>query len=407
MADKKKADSDIKKKIEKDINKKVNNSKKKAKKNIKKNVKKELKKPKTLKIIFFTVIAIILILAISMGVIYFVSPVLFDKIIGFFRGNSNIITDPSGQLTVNYLDVGQGDCIIIQLPDGKNMIIDAGGSTNSSGIKCKDKIIGSDTVEGAIDQLGIKTFDYLMLTHSDKDHVDYMDDVLRKYTVKEIYRPAYNSKSENKPNRSTVTTVVYDDFVLAVADEVRDEGAVVKENIGKMQIGDEAAGYIMDIYCVDESVYNAGSSVDAYESNKVSPICVLNYAGRRMVFTGDAEGEEAKSKNNAEHIFMDKLGRPIDCDVLKVGHHGSEVSTSQDFLEFIDVEYAVISVGIDNSYEHPRPELMERLNNYRDLIPDNDYNGIKEIYRTDKNGDVKLIVKGTGEIAFNTLNAAA
>ncbi len=138
-------------------------------------------------------------------------------------------------MAVHFLDVGQGDCIIIQLPDGKNAIIDAGGDAkNTTNERCEDRIISN------INELKIKTFDYMILTHTDADHVDYMDTVLEEYDVLNIYRPAFNSKSEKavgvNPQYGTVQTVTYDNFVTAVKQEQQEIGAKVEFNIGKKEI---------------------------------------------------------------------------------------------------------------------------------------------------------------------------
>lgn len=115
----------------------------------------------------------------------------------------------------------------------------------------------------------------------------------------------------------------------------------------------------------------------------MSPIGILEYAGRRLVFTGDS--------NNSNEKYYCETYPYVDCDVLKVAHHGSRTSSSEEFLKHVKCEYAVISVGDGNSYGHPEQEALVRLK----------ANGIQKIHRTDKCGNVVLTVSHTGEMAFS------
>ena len=115
----------------------------------------------------------------------------------------------------------------------------------------------------------------------------------------------------------------------------------------------------------------------------MSPIGILEYAGRRLVFTGDS--------NKSNEDYYCETYPYVDCDVLKVAHHGSRTSSSDDFLKHVKCEYAVISVGDGNSHGHPEQDTLDRLK----------ANGIQKIHRTDKCGNVVLTVSHTGEMAFS------
>jgi len=310
-------------------------------------------------------------------------------------------------LAVHFLDVGQGDCIIIQLPDGKNAIIDAGGDAkNTTNERCEDRIISN------INELKIKTFDYMILTHTDADHVDYMDTVLEEYDVLNIYRPAFNSKSEKavgvNPQYGTVQTVTYDNFVTAVKQEQQEIGAKVEFNIGKKEI--VGKGYRFDIYGVEEKWYlkdvvGDEEKIDAKEKNKVSPMVLLTYNAekdvRKIMFTGDAEG---KGGNNGESLFLENYNDNIDIDLLKVGHHGSSSSASDEFLKRLDPEYAVISVGVENNHGHPNQNCLDRLANYAD---GRGQYGV-QVYMTKVYGDIVVRVNKQGDMSFKTdINTAA
>lgn len=366
-------------------------------------VKAKGQKTKTIKYnsaLFITIAVILLIAVISVLVVYFGFPNAWKQMLSLF-GIKDATGNPEGELAIHFLDVGQGDCIIIQLPDGKNAIIDAGGDNkNNEGKSCETRILEN------INELKIKTFDYMFLTHTDADHVDYMDTVLKEYEVKNIYRPAFNSTYERgqniNPQFGTIETRTYNDFVKAVIEEQK-EGAKVKFNIGKMLI--EGEGYQFDIYGVAEEWYRKDkvgdeSQIDAKERNKVSPMVLLSYnakdAVRKVMFTGDSEGEGG---NGGEGLFLEKYKTEImtlDIDLLKVGHHGSASSASNNFLKRLDPEYAVISAGIDNKHKHPRPECLARLAEYTD---GKGQVGI-EVYNTQYCGDIIFRVNQKGDMSF-------
>ncbi len=356
--------------------------------------------------LFIAIAVVVLVVVLAVLVFRFGFPDYWNKFIALFNPPS-VEGNPDGDLAVHFLDVGQGDCIIIELPDGKNAIIDAGGDAkNTTNEKCEDRIISN------INELKIKTFDYMILTHTDADHVDYMDTVLEEYDVLNIYRPAFNSKSEKavgvNPQYGTVQTVTYDNFVTAVKQEQEEIGAKVEFNIGKKEI--VGKGYRFDIYGVEEKWYlkdvvGDETQIDAKEKNKVSPMVLLTYNAekdvRKIMFTGDAEG---KGGNNGESLFLENYNDNIDIDLLKVGHHGSSSSASDEFLKRLDPEYAVISVGVENNHGHPNQNCLDRLANYTD---GKGQYGV-QVYMTKVYGDIIFRVNKQGDMSFKTdINTAA
>ena len=170
--------------------------------------------------------------------------------------------------------------------------------------------------------------------------------------------------------------------------------AQFNENIGAFRL--ETTSWRMKCYSFDEADYpNVKKSSDAETKNSVSPICLLEYADRTIVLTGDANFE------TEEYILAKGYLNNIDADVLKVGHHGSASSTSDEFLDKIDCEYAIISCGADNDYGHPTSQALNRLADYTDVTPDDDFNGFAEVYRTDEDGTITVRVdeKGVMQIA--------
>ena len=145
----------------------------------------------------------------------------------------------------------------------------------------------------------------------------------------------------------------------------------------------DGATYMLTFYCPTEEYYATTDLSSAEEKNAVSPIGILEYNDVRIVLTGD-------SNEINEPIFVDRIGGYIDCDVLKVGHHGSETSSTEEFLDAINCEYAVISCNAEgNTFSHPRQSTLDRF------IEDD-----MTIYRTDNNGNIVLTVDETGEMKF-------
>lgn len=365
------------------------------------------KNAKLSKELIITLVVIVLIIAIVMAAIYFIRPDIFSLIISAITGNGrgqggDIPTNEilGDRLEVHFIDVGQGDSIVIKFPDGKAMMIDAGGRYNTGhvdeGKKVKDEIIAY-----VKDVAKISVFDAVLLTHSDADHSDYVDDVIETFEVKKIFLPDYDGEIDGEGG--SIPTKTFNDVVIAANKETYTDPdgntrkAEVIKNVDTVN-NISGNGYSMISYCRSAEYYDTVKKSSAQALNSVSPISVLTYGNRSVVFTGDAEG---KGKNDTEHWFIDKK-IDIDCDVLKVGHHGSESGTSADFLNYIDPEFAVISAGTGNSYGHPTPSTLDRLAAYRDAIPDGDYDGIKEIYRTDNDGDVVLTIGENGGMDFRT-----
>ena len=149
----------------------------------------------------------------------------------------------------------------------------------------------------------------------------------------------------------------------------------------------------MKCYSFDEADYpSIKKNSSAENKNAVSPMCLLEYADRTIVLTGDSN-EKSEKYLMGKGYFDD-----VDADVLKVGHHGSKSSTMPEFLDKVDCEYAIISCGADNDYGHPTPEVLKRLEDYKDIVPDDDYNGFAQVYRTDEDGTVTVQIDEEGVI---------
>ena len=360
--------------------------------------------------LIIALIVIALIIAIAAVIIYFAAPDLFDEILGRVKKEDGgapptVLAPGDGELQVHFMDVGQGDSILILFPDGKDMLIDC-GTTRGGSWDDVDEYMDNYVTDGQLD--------YLMLTHTDSDHVGYMPEVLEKYDVDTVFMP--NVLSEPSGTQSsdrlqaeidaldqskvgmftdedTVSSNAYAEFFIAALSEPNceivlnvdpdeDTNSIVITDGTKLSDGTyDGATYMLTFYCPTEEYYAATDLSDAMDLNAVSPVGILEYNDVRIVLTGD-------SNEINEPIVAERLGN-IDCDVLKVAHHGSESSSLDVFLDAVDCEFAVISCGEGNNHDHPRQEALDRL------IEDD-----MTIYRTDNNGNIVLTVDETGEMTF-------
>jgi len=361
------------------------------------------------------IIAVIAILAIAAVIVYFVAPDIFGKLAPSPGGDTSAGDGPpliagEGELQVHFMDVGQGDSILILFPDGKDMLIDCANFNNASSYRTKIlAYIDNYVTDGQLD--------YLMLTHCDGDHVYFMDEVLEKYDVDTVFMPNVlaepsgtqssdrlqaeidaldQSKVGMFTDEDTVDSNAYAEFFIAALSEPdceviltvdpdKDTNSIVITDGTKQADGSYAgATYMLTFYCPTEEYYASSDLSSAEERNAISPIGILEYNGVRVVLTGD-------SNEINEPLFVERAGY-IDCDVLKVGHHGSETSSTEEFLDAVDCEYAIISCNAEgNKFYHPRQNTLDRL------IEDG-----MTIYRTDNNGNILLTVDENGEMTFTT-----
>jgi len=251
--------------------------------------------------------------------------------------NSQIESD---KMLVHYIDVGQGDSILIQV-NNKNLLIDAGPKSD------KKKLLNY------LSSLHLDKLDYVIATHPHEDHIGNMDDVINDYNVLAFYAPKVQS-----------TTKTFEEMVEAL----KSKGLkinVIKKGTNSIDLGENTKVTIFS------------PMKDSYENlNNYSPVIKIEYGNTSFLFTGDAE------KDVEKEILA--TNEDISADVLKVGHHGSSTSTSMDFINKVNPSIGVISVGQDNTYNHPNEDTIKRLTQ----------NKVK-IYRTDKDGTVIIASDGS------------
>ncbi len=254
-----------------------------------------------------------------------------------------------GNAKVHFINVGQGDCELIISDDGKTMLIDSGEAEYGP------------TVVNYLKNLGITHLDYLIATHPHSDHMGGLATVvLSDITVGRIIIPRI-------PDEFVPATRTYEGFLDAVADKG------YKLSAAKTETFDFGKGKI-SIYMTD---------YDGDNLNNYSVVTRFDFGNSSFLFTGDMEAKIEKE------LLL--VGHNVNVDVLKVGHHGSSTSSSEDFLNVVTPDYCVIECG-DNSYNHPHSDVVKRLKRYTDII-----------LRTDVNGHVVFTTDGN-EIEYITEN---
>lgn len=269
----------------------------------------------------------------------------FFLIISSFVGCSSSKTIDSSKdannqnvMKVNYIDVGQGDSILVQV-NGKNLLIDAGPNSST------DKLVSY------LNKQNIKKLDFVVATHPHEDHIGAMDTIINKYNIGEFYAP-----------KKTTTTKTFESMV----------NALKSKNI---KINAATAGVSLDLGKNVKCEMIAPNAPNYEDLNNYSAVIKITYGNSKFLFMGDAESLSEKEILNKNH--------DISSDVLKLGHHGSSSSSSKAFLDKVSPKIAIISCGKNNDYGHPHKETSTEMKK-RNI----------QVYRTDIDGSIVLISDG-------------
>lgn len=359
--------------------------------------KKKNKREKELQKFVACLVVIIIITVIVLAVFYISNGYKFD--FGFLKKESESVSvnysevDNVRDLKVYFIDIGQGDCIFIELPDGKNMLIDTGEKRNAGKAKI-DKYLR--------DEKGNKvTIDYCVATHPDSDHIGLMPYVYEQYDVLKSYRPYVYSENKsasalsyelNKGIKIKNSSNIYYDYITNVnAEQTYWEFFKDDSDFSNGFTGKDGEIYEYTVNFVMPYADNLNDYQYFTTPNDFSAVIMLEYADRKILFTGDIEYETGKKGAEQSFIREFSTSNPamVDCDVLKVAHHGSDSSTSPEFLSLVKPEYSVISCGLSNKHRHPLKSTLDNLVNCG-----------SEIYRTDLQGTIILTIDSKGIMTF-------
>ena len=226
---------------------------------------------------------------------------------------TSVSTFSGDTLRVNYIDVGQGDSIFIQLPNNETMLIDAGEAYMSK------------NVINYLNNLGITKIDYVVGTHPHTDHIGGLEEVINTFDIGSIYMP--NAISTSKTYEDLLTTISNKGLKVKTA---KSGVVILSEDNLKLE-------------------FIAPNSDDYSNLNNYSAVLKLTYLDNTFLFMGDAET-----------LSEDEITSDVNADVIKVGHHGSDSSSGIEFVKKVSPEYAIIMVGEGNSYNHPYQSIIDR-----------------------------------------------
>lgn len=245
-------------------------------------------------------------------------------------------------LRVDFLNVGQADCALLST-NGHYMVIDGGNNGDA------------DTILSYLEGQGVEKLDAVVGTHPHEDHIGSLDAIINHFDVDAVYMP-----------KIMHTSKTFEDVLDAVANK-------------GLKIKSPSPGDTIDFNGLEIEVLGPQREYKDFNNNSI--VLKVNAGETAFLFTGDAEETTEKDILQADY--------DLQADVLKVGHHGSSTSSSQAFLQAVKPKYAVISVGVGNSYHHPEEEALQRLQSIG-----------AEIYRTDLQGNIVCTTDGKN-IAFN------
>ena len=265
-----------------------------------------------------------------------------DKIKNLFNQNNNqnqndYINMNNDLLKVHYLDVGQGDSIFIELPNNETMLIDAAESYQS------------ENIINYLKNLNYQKIDYVIGTHPHTDHIGGLKNIINTFEIGKIYMPKVVS-----------TTKTYESLLMAIKDKN------LKINTAK------AGTSIIDTDALKINILSPNNSTYT-ELNNYSVVTKITYGTTKFLFMGDAE-----------KLSENEIKENVTADVIKIGHHGSNTSSSIDFIKKVNAKYGIISVGLNNKYNLPKEETITNWEN----------SGTK-IYLTSTNGTIRASSDGT------------
>jgi competence protein ComEC len=262
---------------------------------------------------------------------------------------------PSQNLTMSFIDVGQGDSILVILPNTKTLLID-GGERQSSG-----KVLST------LQEYGLSYIDVIVATHPHADHIGGLIDVINNVNVGQVL-----------DSGQVHTTQTFEDLLDAIYNK-----QIPLRSVSEGESVNLDPTVKIDVLNPPASTPNGSNNEADFNDNSVA--LKLTYGNFSALLTGDVE-----ERNEARLVF--KNATILDADVLKAGHHGSRTSSSLAFLNAVTPEVVIISLGAGNSYGHPHQEALDRIS----------ASGAQYLHRTDIDGTITLISDAGGNISILT-----
>lgn len=230
---------------------------------------------------------------------------------------------PQKTLSISFLDVGQGDAIFIETPHHNQILIDGGPPNKKVLQELRNLMPFYD-----------RSIDVVLATHPDEDHIGGLIDVLNRYQV----------------------GAVIDSGLVHGTQAYKQKKSIIQKKSVQRFVAKRGMTLILDkdVYL---TILFPDRNVNGFDSNDASIVAQLVYGDHEFLFTGD-------TSQKMEKYVVSLDGELLESDVLKVGHHGSKTSTSNELLSVVDSQYGVVSAGKDNRYGHPHEEVLERLEEF-------------------------------------------
>ena len=282
-----------------------------------------------------------------------------------------------GELRLHFIDVGQGDATLIELPDGKNMLIDGGDGSSAS----------TKTLIRYLNALDIEEIDHLVASHTDADHCGGLKEIIEQFDVFNAYLPP-SFTSDNVKYAEFYAALLKTDCEIVYSSRALANIGTSKEN----KENGYTLSFLSPTSVTVEDIISGKEKVGA--ANLLSSVIWLDYKGVSALFMGDApySVEEGLLRDYDLGAFDARGVNLSSTEILKVAHHGSGNATSANFLQRLNVKEGIISCGAENAYGHPDADTLTKLTAAK-----------INVHRTDVDGHICITVSPNGDYSVKKI----